>query len=142
MAKTIEQYFHDWEGVTFGYGYGTGEPHTVSALNAFMGAIPADGNYDYHTLERVVGPTVAWLLINTLCRADIIEYGTSPRFGWLTPQGKALKAYLANKTDEEAMAPIEQEHGYVECFPDYCNCEGERCHNPFWVERPVKGVSE
>ena len=32
LTKTLEDNFVDWEGHVFGFGYGTGEPHTLSAL--------------------------------------------------------------------------------------------------------------
>jgi hypothetical protein len=60
-----------------------------------------DETYEYRTLEAALGQTITWLLINTLCHADILEYGTSPRFGWLTDEGKCLQAYIRGKTFEE-----------------------------------------
>lgn len=101
MTKTIEQYFADWESNAFGFGYGTGEPHTLAALKGFFGAMGRNDNpdaYDYRTLEAALTPTVAWLMINALCREDVIEYGTSSRGGWLTPTGKALKTFVDSKS--------------------------------------------
>jgi hypothetical protein len=63
---------------------------------------------------------VAWLLINHLCQLDIIEYGTSSRFGWLTAEGESLKAFVASKTADE-LAEIACNHDDV-CYPDACNC--------------------
>lgn len=97
--KTPAEYFADWESHAFGFGYGTGEPHTIGALKTFMGAVgraDAPHAYDYEKLEAACGPVAAWLLINALCRhgVDVIEYGTSPRYGWLTEEGRKLKAFI------------------------------------------------
>jgi hypothetical protein len=130
MSKTIDENFIDWESHVFGFGYGTGERHTLGALKGFFGAIGDERGshtYNYETIERALGPIVTWLLINALCKADIIEYGTSPRYGWLTDEGKELQAYLARHTLDELV--------------ELCNCgpkgyeEGRRCPNPFWKSR-------
>ena len=100
-TKTVQENFRDWESETFGLGYGTGEPHVLRALKGFMDAVGRDGaehGYEYEKLEEAVTAPVAWLLINRLCQVDIIEYGTSPRFGWLTPEGEALRAFMKDKT--------------------------------------------
>jgi len=91
--------FVKWESRVFGFGYGSGELHTIEALVSFILLI--DDKYDCRNLEASLGSTVTWLLINTLCHADILEYGTSPRFGWLTDEGKALQTYIRNKTIED-----------------------------------------
>lgn len=65
--KTPDEHFRDWESHAFGFGYGTGEPHTLAALKTFLAAIP-ERPYNYEVLERACGATVAWLLINALCR--------------------------------------------------------------------------
>lgn len=144
MTKTIEESFADWEGHVFGFGYGTGEQHTLGALKAFMAAVgkpDLPNGYDYERLEAACGPAVAWLLINALCRhtVDIVEYGTSPRFGWLTPEGERLKAFIDSKTvDELYEITAGRPDDYVPCYPDACNCgingyeEGRKCANPFW----------
>jgi hypothetical protein len=140
--KTISDHFRDWEGYVFGYGYGSGEFHVLAALQRFLECVPDRGSYDYETLERELTPPVAWLLINILCHAKIIEYGTSPRFGWLTEQGQNLREYTLSMTACElaVVADNRPEH-YCECTPEICNCglEGfsakKLCHNPFWVER-------
>ena len=134
--KTIDQHFADWEGHAFGYGYGTGEQHIMPALAKFLEAVPEKGTYDYRELEIKVGPAVAWLLINILCAEDIIEYGTSPRFGWLTLEGQRLREYLLRNDICNLMgvtAPIGD--GYVHCYPDNCNCVDGPCVNPFWPPR-------
>lgn len=138
--KTIDAYFRDWEGTAFGYGYGTGEEHIVPALKQLFAAIP-ERSYDYEVLEAAVGPTVAWLLINVLCKRDIFEYGTSPRYGWLTDKGQRLKAYLDGHTIDELheALQIDQEET-PPCYPDACNCGPKgydpkaKCANPFWCD--------
>jgi len=137
MSKSADEYFRDWEASTFGYGYGTGEPHTLLALKLFLAAIgrdDADHGYDYRQLEKAVSPTVAWLLINILAqfRVDIIEYGTSPRFGWLTKNGERLRGFVRGKSVDELIdICCAHDENYIHCDPDHCNCD-EPCHNPFW----------
>lgn len=137
--KTLEQHFADWESHVFGYGYGTGEEFTLKALKGFLSAIPADGSYDYQELEEAVTAVVAWLLINTLAHADMIEYGTSPRYGWLTKNGKALAGFVAERSVDELHALTSHREDYVECYPDHCNCDDGDCRpgNPFWPKRGI-----
>lgn len=130
--KSPDDYFADWESHFFGYGYGTGEDHTIPALKAFFATMTPNEPYHYEALEKACGPLGAWLLINALCHADIISYGTSPRFGFLTPEGTALKAYI-DATSVERMTEVIAEYDDY-CFPDHCNCHGDACHNPFWKE--------
>lgn len=132
--KTIEQHFADWEADVFGYGYGTGEAHTLRALKAFLAEVPADGGYDYRLLELALTPSVSWLLINTLCAADVIEYGTSPRGGWLTENGKALAEFVGKYSVEQLATFTDHGNDYVHCYPDHCNCTDGDCRpgNPFW----------
>lgn len=139
--KPIEYSFRDWESDVFGFGYGNGEDHIIPALRQFLSLCGKgdETQYDYRKLEEYLAPTVAWLLINALCHADMIEYGTSPRFGWLTGKGKRLKEYMLSKTADE-LIEIACNHGeeYIHCSPNYCNCgksgyvEGRKCPNPFW----------
>lgn len=141
MPKTLDEYFRDWESSTFGFGYGSGEPHTVPALKRFFELCPEDSGYDYRVLETDLGPIVAWLLINALAHRDILEYGTSPRFAWLTDKGKRLKAYMAGETADNLVeiAARRSEDDNV-CSPDACNCgpngyqAGIICNNPFWAK--------
>lgn len=134
MTKTIDDYFRDWESEVFGYGYGTGEVHIVTALRRFLEHCtegPYKRSYDYSVLEQELGATVAWLLINTLCHVNIVEYGTSPRYAWLTEQGTRLRDYMLSKTVAELtkLAPSD----YIHCGSDYCNCDDTRlCSNPFF----------
>lgn len=147
--RTLESYFADWETEAFGFGYGTGEEHTLGALKTFFATVgkdePQDRQhcYDYQKLETALTPTVAWLLINVLAKADVIEYGTSPRYAWLTDSGVKLKEFLATKSVEELIdiccADCGENPG---CGPTHCNC-GPRgydpirvCPNPFFQRNP------
>lgn len=146
--RTLESYFADWETDVFGIGYGSGEPHTLAALKIFFATVgqgeAADRQhcYNYERLEVALTPTVAWLLINTLVKANVIEYGTSPRFAWLTEPGKKLKAFLATKSVDELVdiCCAGSDENYY-CGPSHCNCgpqgfeEGRVCANPFFYCR-------
>ena len=145
MTKTHEENWIDWEGFVFGFGYGTGEPYTIPALKRFLELTPERGCYDHRALERELGPVVAWLMINALARhpVNILEYGMSPRFAWLTNEGRALKRYVTMKTANELITLVcEHDEDYTQCYPDVCNCgpngyeRGRACVNPFWVARP------
>jgi len=128
--KTLDEYFYDWETHVFGYGYGSGECHIIPALQKIMELVPESGCYNYEEFEKSLSPVVAWLFINILCKNNIFEYGTSPRYGWLTESGKELKIYL--KGMSEFNSP---DVDYNYCYPDHCNCdleEGMKCDNPFW----------
>jgi hypothetical protein len=131
--KSIDEHFLDWEGETFPYGYGTGEAAIRPMLKRFFKLCPNSGAYDYRTMENELGPSVAWLMINALCRAQMLEYGTSPRFARLTPSGQALKAYVEARNPTEFGGDADRD-GRVECFTDHCNCD-EPCANPFWPAR-------
>lgn len=135
--KAIEQHFTDWESHAFGYGYGTGEEHVIGALKSFLAAVHEKGNYDYEHLERAVTAPVAWLLINALIKNGKIEYGTSPRYAWLTPSGKALQEFVGSRTVEQLYELTSVEESYTHCYPDHCNCDDGDCRpaNPFWEKR-------
>lgn len=147
MTKTIEQNFADWEGSAFGFGYGTGERHILAALRMFMETVKErDGSqvYEFEELESALTPTVAWLMINVLCRDDVevIEYGTSPRYAWFTQEGKRLREFILSKSVDE-LVDICCSHTEEDtaCYPDACNCgpngyqKGVKCPNPFWTNR-------
>lgn len=140
--KTLDDYFADWENHVFGFGYGSGEEHVLAVLKRFVDLTPIKGGYDYRVLERELTPAVAWLLINALGHADILEYGSSPRFAWFTYyKGKALKTYIDGKTVDELCAVTCRDENYVHCYPDACNCgpngyeKGRVCQNPFFQEK-------
>lgn len=143
MGKTLEEYFRDWEGDTFGFGYGSGEEHTIPALKSFLELCiepPLGHSYNYTKLEAALTPAVAWFLINALCKADIIEYGTSPRYAWLTGKGERLKEFVSKYTAEQLVEiACNHDENYSHCYPDACNCgesgyeKGRICQNPFWI---------
>ncbi len=147
MMKTQEEYFRDWESHVFGYGYGSGEPYVIPALRNFLmlcGKGSYGHGYDYTDLQKRLGETVAWLLINALCKADIIEYGTSPRFGWLTPKGVRLKQFVASHLADDLVGIVcNHDDNYAHCYPTACNCgehgyeKGRVCNNPFWLDIPT-----
>ena len=85
--------FREWENDVFGFGYGTGEQSIMQALHRFFSLFEGEDNPYYRStvMEQYLGHPTTWLLINALCRCDAIEYGTSPRNGWVTPTGKDLR---------------------------------------------------
>ena len=149
MTKTLDGYFADWESSAFGFGYGSGEEHVLPAIKTFFACIGVDRpeahhGYDYKILERELTSPIAWLLINRFCAhdVDLINYGTSPRYGWLEDHGMRLKAYIDSKTVEELVEVVtDQALREDVCYPDACNCgpngfqEGVKCQNPFWPRR-------
>lgn len=143
--KTLDDYFADWENAAIGFGYGSGEEHVIPALQAFVRAIPGRGpkgeyqSYDYRDLEAAVGPVAAWLFISIFGHSDLIEYGGSSRFAWLTDRGIALKSYLDSTHTEHILGRL-ADCDYVYCYPDHCNCDGEPCRNPFWRNVPSQGT--
>lgn len=138
--KTIEDNFTDWESATFGLGYGTGDPHVIGALKDFL-ALCRQGKhvhaYNYEELEKALTPATAWLLITALVKDDKIEYGTSPRFGWLTPHGERLAKFVGERTVEQLCDLTSTDSDYIHCFADHCNCDDRDCRhaNPFWTAR-------
>lgn len=136
--KSIEQHFIDWEADTFGFGYGTGQEPVLAALKQFL-TLCSEGQfqhaYDHEKLSAALTPTAAWLLINVLAHDGKIEYGTSPRYGWLTTTGEALAKFVKGRTVEQLVDLTHQDESYAHCYPDHCNCDdGEDCrrNNPFW----------
>lgn len=103
-----EKIFIRWEEKAFGYGYGTGEMPIIEALRRFLRNLEDTESrpgikrvYRYKTIEDELGPAVAWLLINALNSSDFLEYGTSPRNGWLTKTGEVIRDLFKEKTNEE-----------------------------------------
>ena len=143
MARTLDSYFRDWESHVFGRGYGSGEEHTIGAVRKFLTLCdggPYGTSYDYQRMESEMGPEVAWLLINTLSRAEITEYGTSTRYAWLTTTGVRLKEFMIKRSLDDlvkiACGGPDDDFG---CWPCGCNCgpngyeKGRVCQNPFWL---------
>lgn len=139
-TERLAKNFADWESGVFGFGYGSGEEYTLAALRQFFtlcNGAPS-GQYDYEILEREMGPTVAWMMINAMGHADIIEYGSSPRYAWLTEKGQALKHFVMDRPLEDLIQLTLRDEGADHCYKDACNCgpggyvEGRVCVNPFW----------
>lgn len=137
MKELTNKNFIDFFSEHFGYGYGDGEQYILPALKGFLGTCPIDGTYDYTEIERAIGKAETWFLMNTLCEEDILEYGSSPRFGWLSDKGKMLKNYLSTK-DDELYELVMVDGDYISCTSKYCNCgengfeEGRKCDNPLF----------
>ena len=91
----------------FGYNYGSGEKYIIPELRKLINLCPNNGTYDYREFESCFGGLAAWLFINILCGKDVIEYGTSPRFGWLTDKGRELKTTINAMTDDEIVESID-----------------------------------
>lgn len=141
--RTIDDHFIDWMSENIRFGYGSGEPHTIPALRAFLSLCNVghyNTSYDCRVLEEKLTPTTAWLLMNVLCQAQLIEYGTSPRCGWLTPEGIKLRDYMLSKTEEDLILLVCNTEDNDYCTRHFCNCgeggysENKLCHNPFWKE--------
>jgi len=139
--KSIDQHFAEWESETFGFGYGTGEEHVMNALVAFFASLENRRSYDYRKAEELLGPMAAWLLINALCRADILEYGTSARYGWLTGKGERLRDYIGARSGGELADILSSFEQLDFCTEQFCNCgpdgysSQKLCFNPFWFDR-------
>jgi hypothetical protein len=125
--KTLAQHFKAWEADVFGFGYGTGEMHTLCELQKFFAVCETNEHegytYDYRKMEDAMTPANFWLMLNILCHADIIEYGTSPRFGWLTDEGIALLKFVMTHNINELYEIVMGDSD----LGDYC-IEGD---NPF-----------
>jgi hypothetical protein len=154
QTKTQDQYFRDWEDEAFGYGYGTGEPVVLTALKKFAELTTNDNYpdqfiYDYEVMEKELGPTVTWLLINALCKDGAIDYGSSPRYGWFMGPGALLITYLREHTVDQMYDTLTSEginEGYYACSKNFCNCgpesTNEACkNNPFWNEHVVQAAT-
>lgn len=130
--EITDKHFIDWESHVFGYGYGTGEGPIFEAMKNFFAQMVDNHSYDYKHVQGLLGTNVTWLLINVFCHADIIEYGTSPRFGWLTNKGHALKNYVESKTVRQLCEIVSVDSDYLHCQPGHCHCEPEGCKNPLF----------
>ena len=141
--KTEAQFFLDWEKAVFGYGYGTGEQHTIKALKDFLSSF--DKSYNYEELEQKLGFEITWLLINILAKDDVLEYGSSPRFAWLTSKGELLQNFVKEHTlvqlYDSVMKDDEYEKsGFSYCDYSVCNCypnqlNGVCRNNPYLNEK-------
>lgn len=109
--------FCRWESDCFGFGYGTGEEHTLAAVKRFLSVVPSGGVYEYEKIELLCGSSETWLLINIFCRSQndsrmakdsVISYGSSPRYGFLTDFGREVKAFVDSKTIRELILIVNQ----------------------------------
>lgn len=85
-----------------GYGYGTGEYVIVPLIKKFLTLCKAnDYKYDHSEIEKKLGQAITWFLINGLCKLDVIEYGTSPRFAWISGDKEDLVHAIVKSSDDE-----------------------------------------
>lgn len=117
MNKELQ--FRNWESRVFGAGYGTGELPILKAIKMFFDCLEDGRKYDYTVLEKKLGDTVTWLLINALDKGNVIEWGTSARFGWLTSSGEFVRDFVRGKTAEELYEIVMGDHEPI------CMCDGE-----------------
>ena len=137
-TKLTDKHFIDWESHYLGAGYGTGEEHVFTAFHVFFCSLKGpNGSYDHTVLEKELGPIAAWFLINFLVQANLVDYGTSSRHGWLTLKGRLLREYMMDKSIEDLCRIIDSAYGtgvdYIYCFPDCCQCETP-CNNPMFFK--------
>lgn len=145
MGKNVDENFRDWFLEAFGFGYGTGDKYYLKAIKKFLDNCKQDNpesshSYSYEQMEKIFSKLETWLLINSLCKNDVIEYGSSPRFGWLAEEGQALKKYLEEKNIEQLLEIVTgfDSGDVIHCDRYACNCgpkgyqEGKLCPNPFW----------
>jgi len=129
FAKSDDQFFIDWESMVFGYGYGTGEQYTLHTVIKFFRSLNDDGrSYDYEKVERLLGKEIAWLMINIFCKNNLIDYGTSPRHGWLSSSGLALAKYIKSKSSEDLYHVVMNDDAYREMDIGYCNKRTCNCY--------------
>lgn len=139
MKQLTDKNFIDWFSEYLGYGYGTGEEYTIPALKGFLEACTDGRSYDHEYITEKIGGASTWFLMNVLCKTDLIEYGTSPRFGWLTERGIMLRNYVSQKSEDELYELVMVDSDYTHCSPNYCNCgkngyeEGRKCDNPLFI---------
>lgn len=130
--------FIDWFAEHISHGYGTGEQYTIPCLKLFLENCPEDGNYDFEVIQNVVGKAETWFLMSIFGKTDVINYGTSPRYGWLDDKGKLLKQYVDGKTVDALYGLVMTDGDYVHCGPTYCNCgpngyeKDRKCPNPLF----------
>ena len=123
--------FIEWETRAFGCGYGTGETPILKATKIFFKNLEDGRRYDYEILEETLGDTVTWLLINAFEKANIIEWGTSARFGWLNSCGEFVRDFIQSEFQgkelhEWAKSTVESDY-----FIKYMTIENEIVYDPF-----------
>ena len=137
MSKSLEVQFKEWFESNFGYGYGSGEEPMLRSLRIFFGACFYDDDdpkqegyprYQYTTLEELLGKPLAWFLINKFCENDIINYGSSPRFGWVENRGKRLKKFFEERSINELLEIVFEDNEKELCTEQYCFCDADGEH--------------
>jgi len=111
--------FKDWESRVFGAGYGSGEFPILKVVKVFFDSLEDGRSYDHKILEDKLGDTVTWLLINAFDKGNVIEWGTSSRYGWLTSCGEYVKDFIKDKTVEELYEIVMADEDSI------CMCDGE-----------------
>lgn len=117
--KKEELQFIDWESRVFGAGYGSGELPILKVVKVFFNSLKDERTYDYENLEKELGDTITWLLINAFDKGSVIEWGTSARYGWLTSCGEYVRDFIKDKTPEELYGIV-----MSDC-ETLCMCDGE-----------------
>lgn len=97
---TYEQIQEMQELFPFECGYGTGEQYTIPIMYKFMELL-AERSYDFQVMSVAFGEVTTWVLIELLARCDLIDWGTSSRFGWITERGEQLRDMMRKFTQEE-----------------------------------------
>ena len=114
-----ELQFTDWETRVFGAGYGSGELPILKAVKVFFDLLEGKRNYSHEVLEEKLGGTITWLLINAFDKGNVIEWGTSARFGWLTSSGEYVRDFIKDKTAEKLYEIVMADNDGL------CMCDGE-----------------
>jgi len=131
--KDEKEWFREWECRAFGAGYGSGELPILTATKRFFELMEDGRSYDSQVLEKELGATVTWLLINAFDKANMIEWGTSARYGWLTSCGEYLRDFITKHSAEELYEIVMADSDST------CLCDGEMhpdCgKNPFVNEK-------
>lgn len=127
-----QQQFIEWERRAFGAGYGSGELPILKAVKAFFDNLQEAGSYDHKLLEEKLGDTVTWLLINAFDKADMIEWGTSARYGWVTSCGHFVGKFIKGKTAEELYEIVMSDDQ-----ESICLCDGEMRDHPDCGKNPM-----
>jgi hypothetical protein len=117
--KKEELQFSDWESRVFGAGYGSGELPILKAVKIFFSCLENEYSYDYEKLEEKLGDTITWLLINSFDKGNVIEWGTSARYGWLTSCGEFVRCFIKGKSAEELYNIVMSDNRGL------CQCDGE-----------------
>jgi len=101
--KTIDRYCIDWIHYAFPEGFSVS---VLEDLRIFLSLCTQDEDfiedgvsfaYEFDIVEKELGETITWLLINVLGKNGIITCGSSIKLGFLTDSGEKLREYLVDK---------------------------------------------